>query len=70
MPYAEMSDKERAEAENFGLELYTVKQVAAILKISVRSVMTYVGNGRLRGQKIGGRWKFTREAIESFAKGE
>lgn len=70
MPYAKLTDKDIAEVENFGMGLYNVKQVAAILKISVRTVMKYVGNGSLKGQKIGGKWRFTREAIESFVKGE
>lgn len=70
MPYGKLTDKELNEIEDFNLELYNVKQVAVILDISTRTVMKYVYNGSLKGQKIGGKWKFTREAIENFVKGK
>ena len=65
-----MNEKERKEVEAFTLELYSVSQVAAILNVSNRTIMNYIKQGRIKGAKIGGKWKFTREAIEKFAKGE
>lgn len=65
-----MNEKERKEVEAFTLELYSVSQVAAILNVSNRTIMNYIKQGRIKGAKIGGKWKFTREAIEKFTKGE
>lgn len=70
MPYSELNDKERAEVESFGVEIYNIKQVAAILKVSHRSINNYIKQERLKGQKIGGKWMFTREAIEDFIRGK
>ena len=57
-------------SEVFSIELYDVKQVAEILKITPRTVMNYIQQGKLKGRKIGGKWKFTREAIEAYVRGE
>ena len=70
MPYSELSERDLAEVKSFGVELYNIKQVAAILKVTERTVMTYIGKGRIKAQKIGGKWMFTREAIESFMRGD
>ena len=51
-------------------DLYSVKEVAQILEVTPRTVQNYIALGRIRGQKIGGKWRFTREAIEAFIRGE
>lgn len=65
--YAPMTAEELAEVEAFNLELYNIKQTAAILRVTERSVMNYLKKGQLRGRKVGGRWMFSREEITKFA---
>ena len=71
VPYSEMTEQERAAVEAFGAEVQTfnVKQAAAILKCSTRTINTYLKNGRLHGTKIGGRWYFTRDELERLIRG-
>ena len=70
MPYGKMKEKDIAEVEAFNLQLYDIKQVAALLKVTERTVMNYLKQGKIKAQKIGGKWKFTRENIERFIRGE
>lgn len=70
MPYGKMSDKELEAVKSFSLELYNVKQVALLFGITERTVMNYIKDGRLKAAKIGGKWRFTKEELERFAKGE
>ena len=52
-------------------EYYSLKQAAAILKVSVRTVLNYIKKGNLKAVRINGRNKYvTREAIDDFFKGE
>ena len=70
MPFKPLTDKERAEVEALDIELYDVRQVAAVLKVTERSVMNYLKSGALKGRKISGRWRFTREDIQAYIDGE
>lgn len=38
-------------------KLYTLKDLKGILKVSERSLHTYIKDGRLKAVKIGGKWK-------------
>jgi excisionase family DNA binding protein len=52
-------------------EVYSLKEAAAILKVSARTVCNYIKKGNLKAIKINGRNKMvTREAIDDFYKGE
>lgn len=53
-----------------GTELFTVRECAELLQVAYRTVQNYIREGRLKGQKIGGRWYFSREELERFLKGE
>ncbi len=70
MPYGKMKDKELEAVQSLSIELYTVKQVAYVLHVSERTVMNYIKDGRMKAQKVGGKWRFTKEEIERFARGE
>ena len=70
MPFKPLTDKERAEVEALDIELFDIRQVAAALKVTERSVMNYIKAGRLKGRKISGRWRFTRADIEAFIEGD
>lgn len=64
--YAPMTEQELAEVKAFNLELYNIKQTAAILKVTERSVMNYLKKGQIKGHKVGGRWMFAKEDILKF----
>lgn len=70
MPYSQLTEKEVEAVKAFTLELYDVRQVAMLFGITERTIMNYVKAGRLRGNKIGGKWRFTKGELERFAKGE
>ena len=64
--YAPMTEEELAEVKAFSLELYNIKQTAAILKVTERSITNYLRKGQLRGRKVGGRWMFAKDDILKF----
>lgn len=54
----------------FDTVLYTVKETAAILGCSTRTIMNYIKDERLPFVKIGGKWKITKENLEAFCNGK
>ncbi len=48
---------------------YTSEEVSAILKLSIKSVVKYAREGRIKAQKIGNEWAFTPEAVDAFVRG-
>ena len=72
VPYSEMTEAERAAVDAFGTEIqtYNVKQAAAILKCSTRTINAYLKSGRLHGVKVAGRWLITRAELERLLRGE
>lgn len=55
--------------KSFDIVMYNIKEVAAILEVTTRTVHTYLKDGRLKGQKVGGKWKITKENLEAFCNG-
>ena len=47
-------------------EYYTVEEVAGKIGVTSRTIRNYLKQGKLKGRKIGGRWRFSSEDIESF----
>ena len=47
-------------------EILTVEQVAQMLHLHVMTVYRLVKEGKLPGFKVGGRWRFERNALESW----
>lgn len=45
---------------------YTVKETADILKISTRTIMTYLYSGKLKGSKIGAKWLIPLSSIKKL----
>ena len=70
-PYTEMTESEAAAVEAFKADMptYNVKQAAAVLGVSVRTVMTMIKDGRLHGAKIGRGWKFTAAELRRVING-
>lgn len=47
-------------------ELYSVEQVAEMLRLHVRTVRNYVRGGRLKAVRIGKQYRIAREDLEAF----
>lgn len=66
-----MEDMKRIVPDRaFDTVLYTVKETAAILGCSTRTIMNYIKDERLPFVKIGGKWKITKENLEAFCNGK
>ena len=52
------------------VELYTVEEVAEIVKITPYSIRTHINKGLLKAHKIGREWRVTKEDLEKYLKGE
>lgn len=57
------------ENKKIDIVLYTVPEVCEILGISRRTCLTYIYDGRLKAQKIGGKWKVSKENLERYMNG-
>lgn len=63
----------RAEQNAAKLEtirLYTLTELEPILGVTHRTLQTYIKDGRLKGVKLGGKWKVTEENLRKFINGE
>jgi excisionase family DNA binding protein len=49
------------------IEYLTPQEVAAILKVSPRAVLNWVREGRMGAYRPFGRWRITREQLDTFA---
>ena len=50
--------------------IYRPDDIADMLKISTRTVYTYIRSGKLHAVKIGQYWYITQENLESFLQGD
>ena len=48
------------------LKVYTLDEVADILKITRRTLYTYIKTGKLRATKIGRYWRVSEAALQDF----
>lgn len=68
-----MAGKEKTaqrSAELDTMKLYTLTEIEPILGVSHRTLLTYVKEGRLEAVKIGGKWKVSKDQLESFINGK
>jgi excisionase family DNA binding protein len=47
-------------------QLYTVEDIAKMTSLTSRTIRNYLKEGMLKGKKIGGQWRFTKEDIGNF----
>jgi excisionase family DNA binding protein len=47
-------------------EIYTVKETAARLKVSVRAVLDWIRASKLRAAKVGKAWRIKESDLEAF----
>ena len=48
------------------MKVYTIEEVASLLRIHQETARDLARQGRLPGSKIGKRWRFTEEDIKQF----
>ena len=53
-----------------GLTLYTLTELESVLGVTHRTLQSYIKDGRLKGVKIGGKWKVSEENLKKFINGE
>lgn len=53
----------------FNIVMYDVKEMAAILGVSTRTIMEYIYKGKLKCVKVGRKWKITKDNLEAFCTG-
>ena len=72
-----MDNKERtakrteAKAQKLDkLTLYTLTELESVLGVTHRTLQSYIKDGRLKGVKIGGKWKVSEDNLKKFINGE
>ena len=48
------------------IRVYTLDEVAEVLKITRRTLYTYVKEGKLKAVKIGREWRVSEDALQDF----
>lgn len=51
-------------------EILTAEQAAQLLQVSTRTVLQLARNGDLPGHKVGRAWRFVREDVLVYVRGE
>lgn len=52
------------------IKVYSLKEVSKILGVTERTLYNYVKAGKIKVQKIGGKWIMTEENLKKLIKGE
>jgi excisionase family DNA binding protein len=52
------------------IRLYTLTELEGVLGVTHRTLQNYIADGRLKGVKIGGKWKITEDNLMRFIHGE
>ena len=53
--------------ENF--RVYSLSELEPILGVTHRTLLRYITEGRLKGVKMGGRWKVSQDNLRAFING-
>jgi len=53
-----------------GLKLFTLTELESVLGVTHRTLQNYIKDGRLKGVKIGGKWKVSEANLTKFLNGE
>lgn len=48
------------------IEVYTIDEVCEILKLTRRTLYTYIKNGDLKASKVGRSWRVSAAALQEF----
>lgn len=66
---SEAREKARA-SELDNIRLYTLTELEPILGVTHRTLQSYIKQGKLKGVKIGGKWKVSGEVLQRFINGD
>lgn len=73
----QMDTKERTAARDEeriqrleDIRLYTLSELEPVLGVTHRTLQNYIKAGRLKGVKIGGKWKVTEDELKRFISGD
>ena len=56
--------------EIMGFTLYSIKELSEILDVTVVTLRKYFRSGKMKAQKIGGKWYVTEENVKKFLGGD
>lgn len=56
--------------EIMGVTLYSIKELSEILDVTVVTLRKYFRSGKMKAQKIGGKWYVTEENVKRFLGGD
>lgn len=65
-----MEEKKSRTAELEALKVYSLTELEPVLGVTHRTLQSYIKDGRLKGVKIGGKWKVSGENLRKFLNGE
>lgn len=51
-------------------EVLTMEQAATMLQVSTRTIQRMVADGRMPGRQVGSQWRFDREQLRQWVRGE
>jgi len=52
------------------MQLYTLEEVADILRVSVQTVRRMIADGELQAKKIRGQWRVEKEVLEEYIRSQ
>lgn len=52
------------------VKVYSLKDISKILNVTERTLHTYIKVGKIKGQKVGGRWLVSEVNLQKFLNGE
>jgi len=52
------------------IKLYSLKELATLLSVTERTLHNYIKSGKMKGQKIGGKWQISETNIQKFLNGD
>ena len=55
---------------NKDLKIYTLEEVTEMLQVTRRTLYNYLKDGRLKGNKVIGKWIITEEQLKDFIEGK
>lgn len=65
-----MVQNEHRTKELEDLKVYSLTELEPVLGVTHRTLLSYMKDGRLKGVKIGGKWKVSGENLKKFINGE
>ena len=48
------------------IKVYTITEIAVLLKVNRRTVWNYIKEGKLVAKKVGGKWLITEKNLKDF----